>query len=110
MSYPVLSIQKRQAYYDEWLSSGELQPQFLRRKNLSPSTFKADGIKRGQPMIGQRPLQTLLPVQIKPIETPPEPAGLWLQLSSGSRLHFTTEVPAQYVGSLLASMESGSPC
>ena len=87
MSYPVLSIQKKQAYYDEWLLSGERQPQFLRRKNLSSSTFKADGIKRGQPVIGQRPLQTLLPVQIKPIETATQSAGLWLQFSSGSRLH-----------------------
>ena len=110
MSYPVLSIQKKQAYYDEWLLSGERQPQFLRRKNLSSSTFKADGIKRGQPVIGQRPLQTLLPVQIKPIETATQSAGLWLQFSSGSRLHFTTEVPAQYMGSLLASMESRSSC
>lgn len=110
MNYPVLSIQKKQAYYDEWLSSGEPQPQFLRRKNLGPSTFKADGIKRGKPLVGQPPRHTLLPVQIKPIETAIQSVSLWLQLSSGSRLHFTTEVPAQYVGSLLASMESRSLC
>lgn len=110
MSYPVLSIQKKQAYYNEWLLSGELQPQFLRRKNLGPSTFKADGIKRGRPLIGQQAANTLLPVQIKPIEIALQPAGLWVQFSSGASLHFTTDVPAQYIGNLLSIMESRPAC
>ena len=110
MNYPVLSIQKKQAYYDEWLSSGEPQPQFLKHKNLGPSTFKADGIKRGKPTIGQQPLHSLLPVQIKSIETAIRTVDLWVQFSSGARLHFTTEVPAQYMGSLLSIMESRPTC
>lgn len=110
MKHPVLSLAKKQAYYDEWLLSGEPQPQFLKRHNLGPSTFKADGLNRGKPMLTRQSLNTLLPVQIKPIETAIQPVGLWVQFSNGARLHFTTEVPAQYAGSLLASMESGSLC
>lgn len=110
MKYPVLSLAKKQAYYNEWLLSGEPQPQFLRRKNLGPSTFKADGLKRGKSMMTQQSPNTLLPVQIKPIETAIQPAGLWVQFLNGARLHFTTEVPAQYAGNLLASMESRSSC
>ena len=110
MSYPALSIQKKQAYYDEWLSSGEPQPQFLKRKNLGPSTFKADGIKRGKPASSQQPLHTLLPVQIKSVETTIEPVRLWVEFSNGARLHFVTGASVDYISSLIASVESRSAC
>ena len=108
MQYPVLSLTQKQTYYNEWLLSGEPQPQFLKRKNLGPSTFKADGIRRGKPTGSEQPLCALLPVQIKPIETILPQVGLWVQFPSGTRLNFTTEVPAQYAGYLLASIEASS--
>lgn len=110
MSYPALDIRTKQAYYNEWLLSGEAQPQFLRRKKLGPSTFKADGLKRGKPVLIQPPISTLLPVQIKVAEASLEPVRLWVEFSNRARLHFVTGTPVDYMGSLIASVQSRPTC
>lgn len=110
MSYPVLSIQKRQAYYDEWLLSGEPQPQFLKRHNLGPSLFKTKGlIKQSSVPVAPKPLQAFLPLHVKQ-EPAVQTSNLFVQFSNGARLYFVTGTPVEYMGSLIASVESRGSC
>ena len=115
MSFSKIDPDNLQALYDEWSQSDETQRAFLKRKELSFSVFNNNyGLfqsrkdkKKQQPAVRQ-----LLPVHVvqEPVKQSPQVSKLLVQFSNGSSLHFSTDVPADYVGSLLASIESRPLC
>lgn len=112
MSYQLLNIRTIQAYYDEWLLSGETQTQFLERKKLSQAMFRTNGIKRGKPKVLESSWRSFLPVEVRAVEEKIETqsVNLLLQFSNGARLHFVTGAPVDYISSLISSVESRARC
>lgn len=102
-----------QALYDEWARSGESQRAFLKRKGLTFSVFNNNyGVIKSRKLKTKQASPSLLPVHVAhaPMQASPRVSKLLLQLPGGTSLHFTTDVPAQYVGSLLSVMESRPAC
>lgn len=113
MKYAKLDPATLQALYDEWAQSGEPQRAFLKRKGLTFSVFNNNyGVIKSSKFKAKPAKPSLLPVHVAhmPVQASPMASKLLVQLPSGTSLHFTTDVPAQYIGSLLSVMESRPTC
>lgn len=102
-----------QALYNEWAQSGEPQRAFLKRKGLTFSVFNNNyGIIKSRKSKTKSLKPSLLPVHVThvPAQANLKVSKLLVQLPSGTSLHFTTDVPAQYMGNLLSVMESRPVC
>jgi hypothetical protein len=114
VKYSKADPSKLQALYDEWKQSGETQKEFLKRKQIRFSVFNNHFhlIKTLSPRKCRSEAMQMLPVKVvqEPVPANPRVSNLLIHLVSGASLHFTTDIPAQYMGHLLSAMESKSTC
>ncbi len=114
MKHSKLDLATLQALYDEWTRSDETQRVFLKRKGLPVSVFRGNyRFIQGRKFQKQPARPQLLPVHVVREATPAvshEVSKLLLHFANGASLQFTTDVSAQYIGSLLSIMESRPAC